>query len=108
MPLFIKNIAMKAVFDAVGESVACLCLSNLGNVEMPEGMDEHVERCDFVLGPQARAPYNCGVASTHGTLVVNFIRNTVQPLLEEKFFTNLVKDGIHVQVESNDRRNPEA
>ena len=30
MPLFIKNIAMKAVFDAVGECKSCLCMSNLG------------------------------------------------------------------------------
>ena len=28
MPLFIKNIAMKAVFNAVGERKSCLCLSN--------------------------------------------------------------------------------
>lgn len=38
MPLFIKNIAMKAVFDAVGECKSCLCLSNLGNVQLPEAM----------------------------------------------------------------------
>ena len=36
MPLFIKNIAMKAVFNAVGERKSCLCLSNLGAVELPE------------------------------------------------------------------------
>lgn len=38
MPLFIKNIAMKAVFNAVGERKSCLCLSNLGAVELPEVM----------------------------------------------------------------------
>lgn len=38
MPLFIKNLAMKAAFDAVGERKSCLCLSNLGNVRLPESM----------------------------------------------------------------------
>lgn len=37
MPLFVKNLAMKLVFDAVGERKSCLCLSNLGNVRLPGG-----------------------------------------------------------------------
>ena len=35
MPLFIKNIVMKAVFNAVGEKKSCLCMSNLGQVKLP-------------------------------------------------------------------------
>lgn len=34
MPLFIKNFAMKMVFNAVGERKSCLSLSNLGRVEL--------------------------------------------------------------------------
>lgn len=36
MPLFIKNFAMKMVFNAIGERKSCLSLSNLGRVELPE------------------------------------------------------------------------
>mgnify|MGYP000835053302 CR=1 FL=1 len=63
MPLFIKNAAMKAVFDAVGECKSCLCLSNLGNVTVPEAMRPYISRMDFIIGVQARAPHNCGVLS---------------------------------------------
>lgn len=35
MPLFLKNIAMKLVYDAVGERNSCLTLSNLGAVTLP-------------------------------------------------------------------------
>lgn len=35
MPLFIKNVVMKAVFDSVGERKSCLCMSNLGAVKLP-------------------------------------------------------------------------
>ena len=55
MPLFIKNIAMKAVFDAVGECKSCLCLSNLGRVELPEVMVPYIARMDFIIGVQAKA-----------------------------------------------------
>jgi hypothetical protein len=43
MPLFIKNIVMKAVFDAVGERKSTLSLSNLGVVRLPEEMKPYVE-----------------------------------------------------------------
>lgn len=61
MPLFVKNIAMKAAFNAVGECKACLCLSNLGVVQVPEVMRPYIERFDFVIGPQANAPHNAAL-----------------------------------------------
>lgn len=85
MPLFIKNLAMKAVFDAVGERKSCLCLSNLGQVKLPEQMAPYVERMDFVIGVQARAPHNCGVLTYGDTMYVNLIRNIQEPELEMHF-----------------------
>lgn len=69
MPLFVKNIAMKAVFDAVGECKACLCLSNLGVVQVPQIMSPYIRRFDFVIGPQANAPHNCGIATWGDTML---------------------------------------
>ena len=100
-PLFLKNIVMKAVFDAVGERKSCLSLSNLGAVTLPEVMLPYVERIDFILGAQATAPYNCGVISFGDTLYINFIRNIREPLLESHFFAVLRDMGIEVEVESN-------
>lgn len=101
MPLFIKNMVMKAVFRAVGEKKSCLSLSNLGAVTVPEEMAAYIQRMDFILGVQATAPYNCGVLSYGDTLYVNFIRNIRQPVLEAYFHRVLRDMGIPVQVESN-------
>lgn len=103
VPLFLKNIVMKAVFNSVGESQACLSLSNLGAVELPEEMKPYVTSFDFIIGPQAAADYNCGVCSFGSELRINFIRKSVEPELEREFFTNLVKLGLKVTVESNQR-----
>ncbi|MBQ4066807.1 MAG: alpha/beta hydrolase fold domain-containing protein [Clostridia bacterium] len=103
MPLFIKNIVMKAVFDTVGECKSCLSLSNLGAVRIPREMEEYVERFDFILGVQASAPYNCGVISYKDTLYINFIRNIKESELERHFFLVLRSLGIPVAVESNQR-----
>lgn len=56
MPLFIKNIAMKAVFDTVGECKSCLCLSNLGRVELPDVMVPYVRRMDLSSVYRQRHP----------------------------------------------------
>ena len=103
MPLFVKNLAMKAVFDAVGECKSCLCLSNLGNVHLPEAMVPYIARMDFIIGVQAKAPHNCGVASWNGTTYINCIRNIREPELELHFYRVLHRLGLPVKVESNQR-----
>ena len=101
MPLFIKNVVMKAVFKAVGERKSTLNLSNLGNITVPEEMRPYIERMDFILGVQATAPHNCGVLSYGDTLYINFIRNIRESELESRFYQVLQDLGLSVQVESN-------
>lgn len=101
IPLPIKNIIMKAIFDAVGEKKSCLSLSNLGVIELPEEMQQYVSRMDFILGVQAMHPNNCGVLSYGDTLYINFIRDTKESELELHFFKVLQSFGLAVTVESN-------
>lgn len=101
IPLPIKNIAMKAVFDSVGERKSSLTLSNLGVVKMPEIMRQYVERMDFILGVQSAAPYNCGMLSYGDTIYFNFIRSIRDAGLERHFFAILKEMGLPVTVDSN-------
>ena len=101
IPLPIKNMVMKAIFDSVGEKKACLTLSNIGQVKLPEIMTPYVERFDFILGVQADAPYNCGMLSFGDTIYINFIRNIEDPELERHFFAVLRQLGLPATVESN-------
>ena len=106
MPLFIKNIAMKAVYNAVGESKSCLTLSNIGKISVPEGFDKYVERMDFVIGKQSNTAYTCGMLSYGGKLYINFLRTIKESELELEFFKVLRDFGIGVTVESNRRETP--
>lgn len=103
VPLFLKNLVMRAVFDKVGESKACLCLSNLGPVTLPPALAAEVVRMGFTIGPQAKAPYNCGVLSYGDTTYIHLVRNTVEPELEEKIFPRLAELGLPLTLESNER-----
>ena len=101
IPLFLKNIVMRAVFDTVGEKKSCLSLSNLGKIELPEEMAAYIDRVDFILGVQAAAPYNCGVASFGDRLFINFIRDVQETGLEYRFFKVLQEEGLSVLAHSN-------
>ena len=101
MPLFIKNIVMKAVFNAVGEKKFCLALSNLGAVRVPREMEPYLERFDFILGAPANTPINCGVVSFGDTLNVNFTRSIRESELEYRFFKVLQQQGLSAIAESN-------
>ena len=101
VPLFIKNLIMKIVFDSVGERKSCLSVSNLGLVKLPEEMKPYVQRFDFILGVQSSAPYNCGVVSYGDTTCINFIRNIQESQLEYHFFKVLQELRLEVEVESN-------
>lgn len=103
VPLFIKNLAMKAAFNLLSENKSCFSFSNLGVVKAPEKMKEYVKGMDFILGVQARAPYNVGVLTYNGRMYMNFIRNIKEPLLEQRFYEVLHSVGIHVLLQSNCR-----
>ena len=103
MPLFIKNLAMKLVFDAVGERKSCLCLSNLGVVRLPDVMTPYVSRMDFIIGVPAQAHHNCAVLTWNNTVYINCIRNIRESELELYFYRVLHRLGLPVKVESNRR-----
>ncbi len=101
IPLPIKNVVMKAIFDSVGEKKSCLTLSNIGQVKVPEVMSRYIKRFDFILGVQAAAPYNCGMLSFGDTIYINFIRNVKDAELERHFFAVCQGLGLSTTVQSN-------
>jgi NRPS condensation-like uncharacterized protein len=107
VPLFIKNIAMKTVFNLIGERTCCLTLSNLGDTQLPCEMREYISRMDFILGAPASSPSNCGMLSYNGTLYINFTRKTRDPDLERAFFEVLRDLGLKITVESNTQNAPD-
>ncbi len=103
VPLFLKNIGMRIAFYQLGEAQSCLSISNLGVIDVPDEMKSHIKSFDVVVGPRSSSPYNCGVCSYGDEMRINIVRSSVEPELERAFFTNLVKLGFKVTIESNRR-----
>ena len=100
-PLFVKNLAMRLTFERVGDRKTSSSLSNLGAVRVPPEMERYVERFDFILGPLSRNRVVCAALSYKGTLYLNFTRTIRETDTERGFFRFLVRDGLHVRIESN-------
>ncbi|MBR6682122.1 MAG: alpha/beta hydrolase [Clostridia bacterium] len=103
VPLFLKNIVMKLIFNAVGERKSCFSFSNLGVVKTPDEFSQYVDRLDFVLGVQASAPYNVSAITYKGKINMNIIRNIDEPVLEYEIYKVLKSLGIKLVAESNAR-----
>ena len=100
-PLFVKNIIMRMVFRRSGESRFSSTITNLGLIDTPDEMQEHIERFDFMLGPSRFNRVNCAVAGYNGALSITFTRTIRESWVEQAFFTYFVRKGIHVKIESN-------
>ncbi|MBE6673897.1 MAG: steryl acetyl hydrolase [Ruminococcaceae bacterium] len=106
-PLFLKNMVMKLVFNAVGEKKSTFTLSNLGVVNVPPEMAEHITRMDFLLSVQSRAPYNSAIITYGDKMYLNIIRNIKESVLERELYQTFKELGLKVVAESNTRTNRE-
>ncbi len=101
VPLFIKDFAVKSFYARVQDRNSSAGLTNMGAVPVPEGMKKYIERFDIYMGQPFSNRTNCAIISFDDTLTVNFTSGIVEADVERYFFRKLVKDGIHVKIESN-------
>ena len=101
VPLGLKNIAMRIAFRKYGEALVSSTFSNLGKVELPPVMKHYIERVEFMLGRFHSGMPSAAAASYQGKLYLNWTSGFREKDVERGFFTQLVKMGIPVKIESN-------
>ena len=103
IPLFIKAIVLKMYYTFQGDRYFASTISNIGRVELPHGMEKYVSRVDFMPGRALAPRTNCSVVSYGGSTYINFTRTILDSEIEKTFLTHLVKAGVPVFVEGNER-----
>jgi hypothetical protein len=89
------------MFNAKGESPSSGSLSNLGLVNMPAKIADHIRCFDFIPAPGPKTKCNCGVISFKNEVHISFGRTIIETEVERYFFRRLIKLGIPVKIESN-------
>ncbi len=101
-PLVFKNPLMKLLSDSYGDDTYSTTISNIGNVTLPAGMKELVNRLDFFLSPSKTNKVSCAAIGANGFLTLNFTSiYTHKTVYEREVLTTLVEKGIPVEVATN-------
>lgn len=101
VPLFLKDVVVRNFYSRVQDRNSSAGLTNMGAMQVPEGMKPYIERFDIYMGQPFSRRTNCAVISFEDTLTVNFASSIVETDVEKHFFRKLIRDGIHVKIESN-------
>ena len=103
VPLFIKDLVVRAFYSKVQDCQSSAGISNLGVIKLSPEMEAHVERFDVLMGQPFSPRTNCAILSYKNQLVINFANSIKETDVERLFFRKLVQDGIHVMIETNKR-----
>ena len=102
VPLFLKRLLVKYVFNRVGEPALSFTMSNLGRVDLPPAMATYVDHLEFMICSTKILPVNLGVISYGEQLVLSFSRIIQQRDLIQFFSDYLVKHfQVPIRVTSN-------
>lgn len=101
VPLFIKDFVVRQFYTKVQDRNSSAGLTNMGSLPVPESMRPYIERFDICMGQPFSTRTNCAIISFGDILTINFASSIIEADVERHFFRKLVKDGIHVKIESN-------
>ncbi|MDR2930506.1 MAG: hypothetical protein LBV06_06355 [Propionibacteriaceae bacterium] len=102
VPLFIKSPVARIVYGFLGDKVFSNTLSNLGVVQMPPELADHIRSFGFVLGGAQTNRASCAMVTFNGRTVLSITKMTADPSFEEELLALLGRDNVTVRVEGSD------
>lgn len=88
-PLIVKNMVMPIGFNLMGELKKTTSVSNVGCIDLPEGMLPYVEHAEVLCYPTTNTPLTCTVCSLEDKLSITFTRSIREVAIIRSFFTSL-------------------
>ncbi len=101
IPLFLKVPAKRQLYTRRWGARFTTVLSNLGRVELPPSLDEHVERFEVIPNPSAAHGIGCAVVGHRERVFITFTSIVTGTGVERAFFTRLRQMGVTARIETN-------
>lgn len=102
IPLPIKLVVAKPIYNLVSDRSFTNTLSNVGVVNLPEGMKEYVEKMDFVLGTAMTNKATMAMITCNDTAVVSITKMTSDTTFENSLYQLFAQEGIEVSVKGSE------
>jgi len=100
IPVDLKNLFISYINNTKGASQFSGTISNLGSVSFPSVMVKHITKVSFIPGPSPHEKSTCGVVGFNNNIYISFGRLTKDTFVEKYLFTQLVRMGVKVKIES--------
>ena len=101
VPLVLKRIFFPFFFYHLGERQYSGGFSNLGNFKLPPGTAEKVKEVHVLVPPSQGTLIKAGCISYGSQLFITFGSLTENREVEQRFFSQLRKEGIPVRIDVN-------
>jgi NRPS condensation-like uncharacterized protein len=102
LPLFIKKLAIAAIYKSMASRRLSGIVTNLGNVILPEDMEDMIDTFSIVPPPpNTSVKVSAGLVSYKNRLRICFSNITRTRELERIILKHLTDDGIHVRIINN-------
>lgn len=101
IPLFLKRLFFPVFFYFLGERGYSGGFSNLGNFKLPPKTAEKVKEVHVLVPPSQGTLIKVGCISYDSQLFITFGSLTENREVEQKFFSQLRKEGIAVRIDVN-------
>ena len=101
IPIWVKNPVMALSYRLAGCRPYSGTYTNPGAFRVPPEMEPHIQRMEVILGQATSPRVHCASISYGNTMCITFAGTMKETDTERDFFRFLVKEGVHVKVESN-------
>ena len=101
VPIVLKNPVMALGYRIAGVRPYSGTYTNPGAFVVPPEMAPHIQRMEVILGQATNPRVHCASISYGDLMEITFAGTQAESDTERDFFRFLVREGIHVKVESN-------
>jgi NRPS condensation-like uncharacterized protein len=102
LPLFIKSMAISAVYKRLGSNQCSGILTNMGKVKLPEEMEDLIESFEVMpTPPNTHVKICCAMVTFKNQLRLNFSNISRSTRFEMHFLKQLTESGIPVKILTN-------
>ena len=102
LPLFIKTMAIAAVYRKMGSIQCSGIMTNLGAVNLPEDMQKCIDSFDLIpTPPNKHVKISCAMVTFKNKMRLTFCNIAHSTELEKQFLKHFTESGIHVKVLNN-------
>src|SRR5699024_4487843 len=102
LPSPLKDMIAPSIYSFFGEGQYTSGLSNLGVIQMPEEMEDYIERIECYPPPSIGNIVKAMITSYQDHMYISFGNLSKNRMLERVFFRRMRELGIEVTIETND------